>query len=85
MFAEKEMQYLQEMEKRVLEQFAANMRIIFGSAVQPQLNLLAENQQVILEKVAPKSRIEELENKVNFLESTVRWISKDLDERKKVQ
>lgn len=85
MFDEKDLQYLQEMEKRVLEQSAANMRIILESAVQPQFNLLAENQQAILEKVAPKSRVEELEDKVDFLESTVRRISKDLDELKKAQ
>lgn len=85
MFDEKDLQYLQEMEKRVLEQSAANMRTILESAVQPQFNLLAENQQAILEKVAPKSRVEELEDKVDFLESIVRRISKDLDELKKAQ
>lgn len=85
MFDEKDLQYLQEMEKRVLEQSAANMQTILESAVQPQFNLLAENQQAILEKVAPKSRVEELEDKVDFLESTVRRISKDLDELKKAQ
>lgn len=69
----------------ILEESSTNMRVVLESAVKPQFDLLAENQKSILEKVAPKSRVEELEDRVSFLESIVRRISKDLDEMRKAQ
>lgn len=89
MLEEKDLQAIAKLmaqqKQEILEQSATNMRVILESAVRPQFDLLAENQRSILEKVAPKSRVEELEEKVNFLESIMRSMNKDLQELKKAQ
>lgn len=55
------------------------------SKFQPRFDMLSENQRSILKKVAPKSRVEELEEKVSFWESIVRSRNKDLQELKKAR
>ncbi len=55
----------------------------YESAIQPQLQLLAEGQQTILETLAPKSRVEALEDEVVFLKTVVRTLAQDVAELKK--
>ncbi len=57
----------------------------YESAVQPQLQLLAEGQQTILETLAPKSRVEALEEEVVFLKSVVRNLAQDVADLKQAQ
>ena len=53
----------------MLKQSAANTRVIIESSVMKKLDLLIEGQQALLETLAPKSRVEELEEEVSFLKS----------------
>ena len=48
------------------------MHVIIESEITPKLNLLVEGQQTLLETLAPKSRVEELEDEVSFLKSVIR-------------
>ena len=52
--------------------------VLMDSKFTPQFNLLAEGQQAILDKLIPVSRMEELEEKVRFLEVVVRKLSEDM-------
>ena len=45
------------------------MHVIVESEITPKLNLLVEGQQTLLETLAPKSRVEALEEEVDFLKS----------------
>lgn len=69
----------------MLKQSAANTRVIIESSVMKKLDLLVEGQQSLLETLAPKSRVEELEEEVSFLKSVVRLHSQRLAELDKAQ
>lgn len=85
MLDEKDLQAIQTIIDRAEELTTQKTVFMMESKFQPQFDLLAENQRSILEKVAPKSRVEELEEKVDFLESIMRSMNKDLQELKKAQ
>ena len=57
--------------KMIDEIFAHRLNVVMESAITPKLNLLAEGQQTLLETLAPKSRVEQLEEEVDFLKSIV--------------
>ena len=78
-------QQIRESEARMLEQSAQNMRVILEAYVEPKFNLLAEGQQIIRETLAPKSRVDELEEEVKFLRSMIRIHDRDIQELKKAQ
>ena len=79
------LQQLQDSETRTLEQSAQNMRVILESYIEPKFKLLAEGQQLLLETLAPKSRVDELDEEVAFLKSMVRIHDRDIQELKKAQ
>lgn len=53
--------------------------------IKPQINLLAEGQSTLLAKLAPRSEVEELRDKVEFLEAIVRANTKEIEALKKAQ
>ena len=67
------------------KEIANIMRTIVESDVTPKLNLLAENQQTLLETLAPKSRVEELEDEIGFLKSVIKLHSQQIAELKNAQ
>lgn len=69
----------------MLKQSAANTRVIIESSVMKKLDLLIEGQQALRETLAPKSRVEELEEEVSFLKSVVHLHSQRLAELEKAQ
>ena len=76
---------LKEMEERIIAQSAANMRVLLESYVEPKFNLLAEGQKMLLETMAPKSRVEQLEDEVAFMKQVIKAMSQDIAELKKAQ
>ena len=54
------------------------MESYFGS----KFKLLFENQQTMMETLAPKSRVDELEEEVAFLRSIIRQHSREIEELK---
>ena len=61
------------------------MHVIVESEITPKFNLLVEGQQTLLETLAPKSRVEELEEEVDFLKSIIKLHSEQIAELKKAQ
>ena len=61
------------------------MHVIVESEITPKFNLLVEGQQTLLETLAPKSRVEELEEEVDFLKFIIKLHSEQIAELKKAQ
>lgn len=85
MFDSEELKYLAEMEERILQQSAQNMRVILESSVDKKLNLILEALQSQREQskdFATSERVEELEEDVVMLQSVVKKHSKEIKELK---
>lgn len=66
-----------ESEKRML--------VMMESYFDPKFNLLSEKIDVLEEKLAPKSRVESLEDEMAFMKAVVGAMSKEIQELKKAQ
>ena len=64
---------------------AGTLNVVIENQIDPKLRTLAEGQQALLEKLAPKSRVEELEEQVDFLQSVLKLHSREIEELKKAQ
>ena len=73
------------LEDRDYQEIAHILKVILESDIGPKINKLAEGQQVLLETLAPKNRVEELEDEVSFLKSLIRMHNDQIAElRKKI-
>ena len=59
------------------------MKVMMESYFDPKFNLLYENQQSMMEQLAPRSRVDDLEDEVKFLKSVVRQMNDDIQKLKK--
>lgn len=73
------------LDEKDLKEIAHLMNVIVENEVTPKFNLLAEGQQTILETLAPKSKVEALEEEVSFLRSVLAAHSREIQELKKAQ
>lgn len=64
---------------------ARRLGVVVESEIMPQFNLLAEGQQTLLQSLAPRSRVEQLEEEVGILKTAIRALSQDVDELKRAQ
>lgn len=55
------------------------------NVVLPQLKLLAEGHETLLETLAPKNRVEKLEEDMELLKTVIRALSREVAELKKAQ
>ncbi len=55
------------------------------AAVMPKFQILAEGHQNILDTLAPKSRVDALEDEVVFIKSVMKAMSQEIAELKKAQ
>lgn len=76
---------MEAQKKEILQETAAATRVLIESSIMPKFNLLAEGQQTLLETLAPKSRVEGLEEEVDFLKSIIKLHSEQIAELKKAQ
>lgn len=61
------------------------MMVMMESYFEPKFNLLVEKMDNLEEKLAPKSRVEALEDEMTFMKSVIKAMSKEIQELKKVQ
>lgn len=85
-------QEIQETEARVesvmdakIKESESRMIAYFEAAIMPKFDLLADGQKTLLETMAPKSRVEALEDEVAFLKQMLRTIASEVNELKKAQ
>ena len=55
------------LEDQDYQEIAHIFKVILESDIGPKINRLAEGQQLLLETLAPKNRVEELERKDEYL------------------
>ena len=73
---------IEQSASQTLKEAMQGASVLMESYFEPKFNLLFENQQTMLETLAPKSRVEELEEEVAFLRSVIRQHSRDIEELK---
>ncbi len=71
--------------KAILKETMQGVAVILENKVDPQLRLLAEGQQAILDKLVPVSRVEELETEVKFLRAFVVQLAEKVELLQKAQ
>ena len=77
---------IEESEQRMtgkIEESENRMKVMMESYFDPKFNLLYENQQIMMEQLAPRSRVDDLEDEVKFLKSGVRQMNDDIQKLKK--
>ncbi len=84
---EKILAMLEEMRAEQVEMrdLLQKVAITQEGVVLPQLKLLAEGHQNLLDTLAPKPRVEALEEEVDTLKTVVRLLTHDVAELKKAQ
>lgn len=70
-----------ESEQRIKNETMVMMESYFD----PKFNLLSEKIDVLEEKLAPKSRVQALEDEMAFMKTVVSAMSKEIQELKKAQ
>lgn len=73
------------LDERDLDQIGRVVSLLLENQINPQLRLLAEGQQAILDKLVPVSRVEELENEVKFLRAFVVQLAEKVELLQKAQ
>lgn len=68
-----------------IKQDVTEIKLDIENRIDPQLQALAEGQKTILETVTSKSRVEQLQEEVDFLKTVIRSLSRDVAELKKAQ
>ncbi len=79
MLTKDDLQAIQDMISTSQSQLVAYIE----SAVTPKFNLLADGQKNLLETLAPKSRVEALEEDVNLLKTMIRMQNEKIAELQK--
>lgn len=79
------MEAMEAQKKDILQETAASTRVLIESSIMPKFDLLVDGQQMLLETLAPKSRVQELEEEVDFLKSIIKLHSQQIAELKKAQ
>ena len=77
---------IEESEQRMtgkIEESEDRMKVMVESYFDPKFNLLYENQKITMEQLAPRSRVDDLEDEVKFLKSVVRQMNDEIQKLKK--
>lgn len=75
---------LDEKDLQAIDQLMAyRMNIILESEISPKLNLLAEGMEILQEKMASRSRVDELDEEIKFLKLMVRQMNERINNLEK--
>ena len=85
MLEEKDLQAIQTMIDASVGASENHILAYIENNVIPNFQLLAEGHQTLLETLAPKSRVDNLEDDVIFLKSIVKSLMQEVSELKKAQ
>ena len=79
MLDEKDLQQVKAIADEARRGAVHDMQVIIENTIMPSLKLLAEGQRTLLETMAPKTRVEELEDDMQLLKAVVRSQSERID------
>lgn len=83
MLDEKDLQAIQSMIDAAEQRITKNTVALMDMEFSKKFDLLAEGQQDILDKLVPRSRVDELEDEVKFLKVIVRQMTEDIQNLKR--
>lgn len=83
MLDEKDLQAIQSMIDAAEQRITKNTVALMDMEFTKKFDLLAEGQQDILDKLVPRSRVDELEDEVKFLKVIVRQMTEDIQNLKR--
>ena len=81
----KDLEILQTMMTQIVAASESRMMAYIESDILPRFDKLADGHKLLLETLAPKSRVEELEEEIAFLKPLVMSMLTDIDKLKKAQ
>ena len=79
MLDEKDLQQVKAIADEARRGAVHDMQVIIENTIMPSLKRLAEGQRTLLETMAPKTRVEELEDDMQLLKAVVRSQSERID------
>ena len=79
MLDEKDLQQVKAIADEARRGAVHDMQVIIENTIMPSLKLLAEGQRTLLETMALKTRVEELEDDMQLLKAVVRSQSERID------
>ena len=74
-------QLLQQQKQEILQE----VKVLLEADITPKFNLLADSIQIIDEKLSPAEAMDDMEDRLEALEATVRLHSKEIAKLKKAQ
>ena len=74
-------QLLQQQKQEILQE----VKVLLEADITPKFNLLADSIQIIDEKLSPAEAMDDMEDRLDVLEATVRLHSKEIAKLKKAQ
>jgi hypothetical protein len=80
-----ELQQVKEITDEARRGAVNDIQVIIENTISKQLELLAEGQQTLLDTLATKSKVEELEDDILMLKQVIRIMSQDIEQLKKAQ
>lgn len=78
-------QLLAQQKQELLDEAAQRMKVLLDTEVTEKFNLLAENQELLLERLPDPEASELLERRVDTLELAVRRLSRQVTDLQKAQ
>lgn len=80
-----ELQQVKEITDEARRGAVNDIQVIIENTISKQLELLAEGQQTLLDTLATKSKVEEIEDDILMLKQVIRIMSQDIEQLKKAQ
>ena len=74
---------IEDARKGAVQDSARYMDVLYETKIVPQFKILAEGHETLLETLAPKSRVDALEEELAFLKTVVTSLNKEVAELKK--
>ncbi len=73
---------IEDARKGAVQDSARYMDVLYETKIVPQFKILAEGHETLLETLAPKSRVDALEEELAFLKTVVTSLNKEVAELK---
>lgn len=83
MLDREDLQEIQRMIDTAEQRIAKNTVTLMDAEFSKRFDALAEGQEIILGKLVPRSRVDDLEDEIKFLKAIVRQMNEDLQKLKK--
>lgn len=83
MLTKEDIKTIRDIIKEEVEQSQRETFVYIENAILPKFDLLAEGHQLLLDTLAPKNRVEALEDKVEFLEQIIKGLGSRINELEK--